>query len=111
MGNNETKTTELEMSKIKRCPFCGGNAECKVADNNGSLDGYYSGFPAFRVECTKCGSSGELVAYTWFRDSFKEGVIEYRRNPSLRAKREDEYEDMQRKNMAKSIEKWNSRVD
>lgn len=102
--------TKENKEEIKPCPFCGGHSQVLSTDSLGSDDGYCSGTPSYNVICSICGSRGQTVYYKWFRDTFSETVNDFRRNPSLRAKRDDEYEDIRNAKKLEAVKFWNRRT-
>jgi hypothetical protein len=95
---------------IKKCPFCGSDAELVHKDKSSSDDGYCSGYPARAVECLKCFSVGPVKTFKWFRDFTDYTVADFRRNPSLRAKIDDAYEDYVKRQEEMVITAWNKRI-
>lgn len=47
---------------LKRCPFCGGNAELYDSRESGANVGICHGA---KVRCTECGAYGRAALYEW----------------------------------------------
>jgi len=111
-SNNPPKDNTLsEKSNIlSPCPFCGGEAEFieiieRVDRGFMSLDYYYF------VKCKVCGARGTRIYKKPLCDFTKHTVADFRENPALRARVEDEYEVFVESLKNQAVEAWEKRTD
>lgn len=99
------------LSALLRCPHCNGVAELKSKDERVGYGGYMRYIDYFYVACSGCGartadfrkkSLAEFTVYT---------VQDFRDNPTLRAKVEDEYTIYCWQLEQETIDAWNRRAN
>lgn len=95
---------------ILLCPFCSGEAELKeYTDHWGS--GEYANSTQFRqVICKSCKASAPAIRQKHFIELSDYSVEDFRNNPSLRAKVDDEYDAYKKTVGEEAIEAWNKRT-
>jgi len=110
-SNNPPKNNTLsEKSNIlSLCPFCGGEAEfleriTKVDCGDIIYNTYYF------VKCKVCGACGTKIYRKPLCDFTKHTVADFRENPALRARVEDEYEVFVESLKNQAAEAWEKRV-
>ncbi len=94
---------------IKPCPFCGAKGELKEGSTPSSGDGYYMGQDYFIIECVGCGARSGDVNYDFLRDFTDYTVNDFRKNPVLRAKVDDEYLEYKEEKRVETVSLWNNR--
>ena len=97
------------MSEIKKCPFCGSEAEIYNGTWENPNPGY-SGRDYFCVECKSCKSRGVTIPFDYMNSFSKYTVEDFRRNHFLRAKEDDLYELYKIEKQQEAMSKWNERV-
>lgn len=61
------------MTKLKPCPFCGGEAEVGQVEHSAGMDGYFTNW---FIRCQKCGANIERAADDYYgRKSFPAGEV------------------------------------
>jgi hypothetical protein len=78
---------------IALCPFCGSKAEQKEYDERGGYGEYERTIKYHLVVCGGCGAEGPKKHQKWLIDFTKYTVNDFRNNPILRARVEEEYEE------------------
>lgn len=93
--------------ELKPCPFCGGEAKFVDALRHwaGNETSRY-----FSVVCTNCGAQPQQQFPHTFATKFNHSVQEYRDNPALRARCEDEYDVYIEEIKKITIHWWNRRA-
>lgn len=92
------------------CPFCGSNAELKSKTERFGYGEYMRYIDSFYVACTQCGARTKDFDKKPFNQMTDYTVQDFRNNPALRAKAEDEYELYCRQLEQETIEAWNKRT-
>ncbi len=97
--------------ELKPCPFCGGKPELIQHGERFGYGSYEQTRKYWIVKCKNCTSSGKGYEQKPLCDYTNHTVDEFRDNPILRAKVEDDYDAYieQTKHMAMSA--WNQRND
>lgn len=95
--------------ELKPCPFCGG--EAKYSFYSDVFDGWGTPFDRHKIICKKCGAEGPTVSHEQLSDFTNYTVKDFRNNPILRAKIEDEFEEFKESKKQEVIEAWNKRVN
>jgi hypothetical protein len=96
------------------CPFCGGEAKLEHDTSYGysDPDGYRIGEKnTVYVKCINCGAMSCETDVKWLKDFAPHTVDQYRKDPILRAKTEEEYEKYKAEIDASAVSDWNSRAD
>jgi hypothetical protein len=97
------------MNNLKPCPFCGGEPKHEIEQVRIGYSEYEHVENYHVVKCANCSSNGprchqkhlaEFTAYT---------VADFRNNPILRAKVEEDYENYCREIKRHAISAWNRR--
>jgi hypothetical protein len=96
---------------IPSCPFCGGEAQAVVEQVRSGYGEYETANTYHSVKCTLCNSKGREYPQKPLVDFTKYTVADFRNNPILRAKVEDEYEAYCQQCKHQAIEAWSTRVD
>jgi len=97
--------------EIKRCPHCGERGELMSKTERVGYDEYMRYVDSFQVVCTGCGARTKeftkkpLVATTHYT------VVDFRDNPTLRAKVEDEYVTYCELLEQATVDAWNTRPE
>lgn len=95
--------------ELKPCPFCGGEAELKK-EHITVGDGSYRQYQDYhKVQCNTCLAQAERIRQQPLCNMTEHTVQDFRNNPALRAKVEDEYEEYCNKVRLKAVEAWNKR--
>jgi hypothetical protein len=95
---------------LKPCPFCGGDAEHQKDDLRHGYDEYEREETYHFIKCKNCGSSSGRLHQKHLCDFTKYTVRDFRENPILRAKVEDEYSAYCEQLKQLSIDAWNLRT-
>lgn len=96
--------------KLKSCPFCGGQAKLVTSNVQSGYGGYGSNEIYHAVVCANCESRSKgyhqkhLISFT------SHTVSDFRNNPILRAKVEDEYAVYCKQVIERATEAWNKRI-
>ena len=106
----EAKHTQGPSQALEPCPFCGGEAE-QHQDLVRSGYGEYERTERYHaVKCKKCGASSKRVHQKHLIDFTKYTVRDFRENPILRAKVEDDYDAYCEQSKHLAVEAWNCRA-
>jgi ribosomal protein L37E len=77
---------------LNTCPFCGGKASHEEDYDKGSGDGYVLPFNRHCVRCKQCGAQSYAIRQKPLCEFSNHTVSDYRGNPILQARIQDEYE-------------------
>ena len=77
---------------LKQCPFCGGDPELIIRSERFGYSEYERTRNFHVVQCKNCTSKGREFEEKPLCDFTNHTVAEFRTNPALRAKVEDDYE-------------------
>lgn len=97
------------MDELKPCPFCGGEGDLVLRRERVGYGGYEKTLEFHVVKCVNCESSGKEFRQDPLCDYTSYTVQDFRDNPVLRAKVEDEYEDYIKQAKELAIQAWNTR--
>ena len=100
----------MSMPNLKTCPFCGGRAHLITESDRIGYDTYERTIDAVRITCVDCRSSGTEIIKKTLADFTSYTVQDFRQNPILRAKVEDEYEEYVKELNNQAIKAWNTRA-
>jgi hypothetical protein len=96
-------------ASLLNCPFCGGEAEY-ATENVRSGYGEYESIEKYHVvQCKACHSNGRRYHQKHLVQLTSHTVADFRNNPLLRAKVEDEYDAYCQQTKQLSIDAWNNR--
>ena len=98
------------MSKLKKCPFCGNSGELKLERTTMASGEYEYTDSVYIVRCVICFASASRVAVETLGQFTKHTVQDFRDNPALRARVEDEYAGYLKEKRYQARENWNRRV-
>ena len=101
---------ESELKPLLCCPFCGGDAELVICRNRTGYGEYERTETYHAVKCKKCGSTGKQYHEKALIDFTKYTVLDFRSNPILRAKVEDDYEAYQQQTKELAVAAWQRRA-
>lgn len=96
---------------LKPCPFCGGDAEHQRDRVRSGYGEYESEENYHAVKCKKCGASSKRVHQKHLIEFTKYTVRDFRENPILRAKVEDDYDAYCQQSEQLAVEAWNCRTE
>jgi hypothetical protein len=97
--------------ELKPCPFCGGEAEqIETVLYFGSGD-YANSEEKQLCKCKACGTEGKMFHQKYLSEFTNYSVEDFRNNPLLRAKVEEEYESYVNSIKQQAITFWNKRTD
>lgn len=99
------------MSKLLPCPFCGGEATVKLRNARCGYGEYECILDFYGVTCNKCGGASKEVQQRPLIEFTPHTVSDFRNNPILRAKVEDEYEEYIQQIKSLAAIAWNNRAD
>ena len=85
------QSSESDLSDLLCCPHCNGNAELKSKNERVGYDEYMRYIDSFYVACSECGARTADFRKKTFAETTEYTVQDFRENPALRAKVEDEY--------------------
>jgi len=93
------------------CPHCNGVAqlECRI-DYGGTGEYARRGADYLYVHCTECGAKSGEFHRKYFCDMTEYRVDDFRRNPALRARVEEEYDAYCEEIKKEPVNAWNKRV-
>jgi hypothetical protein len=94
---------------ILPCPFCGDKATEMTISTRVGHEEFMRYEEAHVVTCDRCGASSRSIAQETFADRTHYKVQDFRNNPSLRARVEDEYDTYVESLCARVIYLWNKR--
>lgn len=92
------------------CPFCGGEGEYAEIRERIGYGSYERTETYHRVVCRKCGSHGRQLHQRCLADYTNYTVGDFRNDPALRARVEDEYDLYIADIKEIAIEAWNTRA-
>jgi hypothetical protein len=98
------------MENLKQCPFCGGNPELIVDYQRSGYGEYERNLEFHVVQCKNCSSKGRQFEQKPLCDFTAFTVAEFRSNPALRAKVEDEYNLYAEQTKELAVNAWNRRI-
>ena len=98
------------LQNIKECPFCGGNAELDKDMVRSGYGEYEIRETYHSVKCKKCNASSKRIHQKHLIDFTKYTVRDFRENPILRAKVEDDYKAYCEQSKQLALEAWNFRA-
>ena len=104
-----TKDEELDLA-LEACPFCGGEAEYQKENVRSGYGEYERDETYHTIRCKKCGSSSKRVHQKHLIDFTKYTVSDFRQNPILRAKVEDDYDAYCEQSKQLAVGAWNCRA-
>ena len=93
------------------CPFCGGEAEYATESVRSGYGEYESTEKYHVVKCKACQSNGRRYHQKHLIHFTTCTVADFRNNPLLRAKVEDEYEAYCQQTKQLAVEAWNKRAN
>jgi len=96
------------MSDIVQCPFCGGSAELKIK-HHPSPNGVAQSCDEAVVQCNVCKSQGSPYRLPRREDFTLYTVLDFRNNPAIRARIEEEYEGHCEMIKSMAVGAWNTR--
>ena len=96
---------------IKNCPFCNSRAKWNSLSTRIGYSEYERTVASIIVECEKCHSKSAEVVIMPLCDFTKHTVSDFRNNPILRAKVEDEYEKYKDVRKEEVLRLWNNRAN
>jgi len=99
------------MSKIKNCPFCNSKAKLNRLLSKVGHGEYERMVASVIVECEKCHSKSAEVMIMPLCDFTERTVSDFRNNPILQAKVEDEYEKYKDVRKEEALRLWNNRAN
>ncbi len=106
--------TEQQLAAMRQaleaCPFCGGDAEYQKENVRSGYGDYERSETYHTVRCKKCGSSSKRVHQKHLIDFTKYTVRDFRENPILRAKIEDDHDAYCEQSKQLAIDAWNLRT-
>jgi len=94
---------------LKPCPFCGAKAVHDITLDRGSSDGYVLSSDSHCIICVKCHAQSAKLRQAPLCEFAPHTVAQYRANPILRARVEDEYEQYIEKLRRDVAQLWNTR--
>ena len=98
------------MNIFKPCPFCGSN-NIELKEGSWKSNDYMcSGYDYFYVKCLSCGAKSNDHVKKYLREFTDHTVEDFRNNPLLYAKVEDEYEKYIEELKEIVIKSWNKRI-
>lgn len=106
---NEQQTAAMRQA-LEACPFCGGEAEYQKDSVRSGYGEYESHETYHAIKCKKCGSSSKRIHQKHLIDFTKYTVRDFRENPILRAKVEDDYDAYCEQSKQLAIDAWNCRA-
>lgn len=95
---------------LEPCPFCGGKAEQHQGLVRSGYGEYERTDTYHSVKCKECGASSKRFDQKHLADFTKYTVHDFRGNPILRAKVEDEYDAYCELLKQISVNAWNRRA-
>lgn len=95
---------------MKPCPFCGGSAEYEKSSVRSGYGEYERLETYHSVFCQKCRARGRKYHQKALVDYTSHTVSDFRNNPILRAKVEEEYEAYCEQTKQLAIEAWENRA-
>ena len=95
---------------LEPCPFCGGDAELQQDLERSGYDEYERQERYYVVRCKKCDASSKRFHQKHLIDFTKYTVKDFRENPILRAKVEDDYDAYCKQSNRLAIDAWNCRA-
>jgi len=104
-----TKDEALDLA-LEACPFCGGEAEYQKENVRSGYGEYERNETYHTIRCKKCGSSSKRVHQKHLIDFTKYTVSDFRQNPILRAKVEDDYDAYCEQSKQLAVDAWNCRA-
>jgi hypothetical protein len=106
--------TEQQLAAMRQaleaCPFCGGDAEYRKENVRSGYGEYEYNETYHTIRCKKCGSSSKRVHQKHLIDFTKYTVRDFRENPILRAKVEDDYDAYCEQSKQLAVDAWNLRT-
>ena len=97
-------------NQLKPCPFCGGNAILETQCNRSGYGEYESTEKYHVVCCEKCKAQGKRIHQQHLINFTKYTVRDFRENPILRAKVEDDYDSYCDQTKQLAIDSWEQRA-
>jgi len=110
MSKAKERIDESELSDLLCCPHCNGNAELKSKNERVGYDEYMRYIDLFYVACSECGARTADFRKKTFAETTEYTVQDFRENPALRAKVEDEYTIYCKQLEQETISAWNKRA-
>lgn len=107
---SEVKSDESELNALLCCPHCNGDAELKSKNERVGYEEYMRYVDLFYVACLGCGARTADFIKKSLADTTEYTVQDFRENPTLRAKVEDEYTLYCKQLEQESIDSWNKRA-
>jgi hypothetical protein len=93
------------------CPFCGGEAEYTTESVRSGYGEYESIEKYHVVTCKTCKCNGRRYHQKHLINFTSYTVSDFRNNPLLRAKVEDEYESYCQQTKQLAVDAWNKRAN
>ena len=95
---------------IPSCPFCGGEASLKTKEERAGYDDYMRHDAFLYVSCLKCGAQSADFRIKPLCETTPYKVQDFRNNPALRARVEDEYDVYLEQLEQEVIRAWSKRT-
>ena len=99
----------MDKKYLRICPFCTGMAELKSKKDRVGYAEYMTYVDSMFVECTGCGARSVDIIKTPLCDTTDYRVEDFRENPTLRARVEDEYLIYCKRLEQDAVNSWNKR--
>ncbi len=111
MTKDQVRSTEEALKlALEACPFCGGEAEYQTENVRSGYGEYERNETYHTIRCKKCGASSKRVHQKHLIDFTKYTVRDFRENPILRAKVEDDYDAYCEQSKQLAIDAWSLRT-
>ena len=107
--NKKEVRPPMNKDELLPCPFCGGKAELLEQRSRTGYGEYERNDIYLGVQCLKCGSVGSRIHQKSLAELTVYTVGDFRGNPALRAKVEDEYEAYKEQTKDLATQAWNNR--
>jgi len=99
------------MSELKPCLHCETEGVIKERDERVGYNEYQDTYHYCFVECANCGCRSKEFRIKPLIETTDYTVADFRQNPVLRAKVEDEYDDYVQQVKQAAMDSWNTRPD
>jgi hypothetical protein len=108
---NEEQNSNSALIPALCCPFCGGEAELREENGRHGYGEYERTLVFHVVRCRKCNSHGTRYEQKPLIEFTNYTVSDFRNNPILRAKVENDYDAYKVQTKEMAISAWNRRTD
>ena len=100
-----------EQASLKPCPFCGSKAQIETRSERHGYGEYETIVNYMYAVCDGCQAESQKIVVKPLCDFTNYRVADFRNNPILRAKVEDEYQEFCDKIKKQVCYQWNTRME